>query len=86
MKVWWKTPQKILSLTSGLILGLTLPQKPKYIKFLHFIAALYVIIILFISSLESIGYYHFDFSNFNESKFNTYSSTVLNTYDTINFN
>ena len=69
-----------------LMLGLALPQKPKYIKFLHFIAALYVIIILFISSLESIGYYHFDFNNFNEPKFNTYSSTVLNTYDTINFN
>ena len=28
-----------------LILGLTLPQKPKYIKFLHSITALYIIII-----------------------------------------
>lgn len=69
-----------------LILGLTLPQKPKYIKFLHFITALYVTIILFVSSLDSVGYYYFDFSNFNDTKFNDYSSMVLNSYDTINFN
>jgi NhaP-type Na+/H+ or K+/H+ antiporter len=32
-----------------LVLGLTLPQKPKYIKFLHLVGALYITILLFIT-------------------------------------
>ena len=36
-----------------LILGLTLPKKPKYIKFLHLVGALYVTILLFITPYNS---------------------------------
>ena len=39
-----------------LILGLTLPQKPRYIKFLHFIAGIYIIILLSLSSLDILEY------------------------------
>ena len=58
-----------------LIIGLILPQKPKYIKYLNFIAALYIIITVYISSLNIIGLnnaINATFSNFSDLNFNWY--------------
>ena len=50
-----------------LTLGLILPQKPKFIKFLNIVAALYILVILYTLSFDHLGhqYYRHDFSSEN---------------------